>query len=630
MDWQATPYFFPLLTATLASVVISAVAWQRRGKVPGAVTVTSLMHANAIWALMYALELSTPHLAWQLWFARLEYIGILPVPVLWLIFCLHYTRQADWLIPRRQRLFALLPAAFYLLVLTNDLHGLVWPEVAQIRLGTARVLQVSHGPMFWAIILYSYTFLATGTLLLARAWLEAPPFYRRQVEVILAGALIPWIGNILYITRLSPFPFLDLTSFAFTLTGLLTTWGLARYNLLDLVPLARNQVVEFVNEAMIAIDPQGRILDSNPAARSLLAWVDPSLDPPADSRHTLEEPLASRPLRRIVDLDRATSPDTFIGRPLEQVLAAWPELWACCIAGQSSGGDLPARRDGQERYFEVQVSPIQARPGENSARLIVLREITERKQMEIALRQARDLAEETSRAKSAFLATMSHELRTPLTIVIGYSEMLYDEAHAQGQEQTALRLERVGMAAHHLLNLVNDILDLSKIEAGRMNLSCWNFPVQALLEETLDVGRPLFEQNHNQLSAEFAPDLGNMYSDSTRVRQVLLNLLSNAAKFTHEGQIKLRAYRQEDWIIFEISDTGIGIPPEDMNKLFQSFSQVDPSATRRYGGAGLGLAISQRLCQMMGGEISVESQAGVGSTFRVRLPVRTSTDAPSH
>ncbi len=627
VNWQATPYLIPLLAATLASIYISAVAWRRRGKAPGAVTVTGLMHANAIWAFMYALELSTPRLAWQLWLARLQYLGILPLPALWLVFCLHYTRRLDWLIPRRQWLFVLLPTAFYLLVLTNDLHGLIWPQVSQERLGAALILQVTHGLGFWTIILYSYAFMAAGTLLLIQAWLEASPLYRRQVEIVLAGALAPWVGNALYVTRLSPFPALDLTPFAFTLTGLLATWGLARYNLLDLTPLARNQVVEFVNEAIIVFDPQGRILDSNPAARALLSWIDPQPDPPAAAQ-ALKIPPLGRRLRRMAELDRAAPLDRLTGSPLAQALAAWPELLTCCIAQQTTSRDLTMRRGDQERCFEAQVLPIQARSGQTGARLIVLREITERKQVELALRQARDLAEETSRAKSAFLATMSHELRTPLTIIIGYAEMLHEEAAEQGQDHTALRLERVGTAARHLLGLVNDILDLSKIEAGRLALSCWSFPVQALLEETLDVGRPLFEQNQNQLLTEFAPGLGEMYSDSIRVRQVLLNLLSNAAKFTHQGQITLRAYRQMDWITFEVSDTGIGIPPESIGQLFQNFSQLDPSSTRRYGGAGLGLAISKRLCEIMGGEIGVESQPGVGSTFWVRLPASIQPCSP--
>ena len=253
-------------------------------------------------------------------------------------------------------------------------------------------------------------------------------------------------------------------------------------------------------------------------------------------------------------------------------------------------------------------------------------EIAERKTMERDLLNAKIAAEESNRAKSAFLANMSHELRTPLNAILGYSELLQEEAHDAGAESAAADLEKIKAAGRHLLALINDVLDLSKIEAGRAELQLEAVAVADLLRDAAQTAEPLARRNQNRLVVEEGYPAETMVVDTMKFRQSLLNLLSNACKFTENGQVTLAVARRtrdgEDWICWDVRDTGIGIPPESLHKLFQSFSQVDSSTTRRYGGTGLGLAISQRFCQMMGGYIGVESVAGRGSTFTIHIPLR--------
>ncbi|MEG4801967.1 ATP-binding protein [Microcoleus sp. ARI1-B5] len=253
-------------------------------------------------------------------------------------------------------------------------------------------------------------------------------------------------------------------------------------------------------------------------------------------------------------------------------------------------------------------------------------EIAERKRAEIALQEALHKAEAASRAKSTFLANMSHELRTPLNAIIGYSEMLEEEALESGLEDIIPDTQKIHNAGKHLLTLINDILDLSKIEAGRMELYLEEFDLGNLIEEVVAILYPLAEKNHNQLQVSCSPNLGVMYADLTKVRQILFNLLSNALKFTEGGTVILRATREpaggSDWIYLQVSDTGIGMSAGQQQGLFQPFMQGDASTTRKYGGTGLGLAISRLFCQMMGGDIIVESQLGVGSTFTVQLKVK--------
>ncbi|HEX2912553.1 MAG TPA: ATP-binding protein [Chloroflexia bacterium] len=237
---------------------------------------------------------------------------------------------------------------------------------------------------------------------------------------------------------------------------------------------------------------------------------------------------------------------------------------------------------------------------------------------------ARDQANEASRAKTAFLANMSHELRTPLNAVIGYSEMLHDESDQMSKEEFSLYLRKIQDAGRHLLSLINDILDLSKIEAGKIQLYSESFGVQTLVQDVVSTIYPLASKGSNEIRVICPDNTGIMRTDVKRVRQVLLNLLGNACKFTENGIVTLQVERVEEqkkeWLVFRVIDTGIGISQDEMPRLFKEFSQADTSTTRKYGGTGLGLAISQNFCRLMGGQITVESAPGLGSTFTVRLP----------
>jgi len=240
------------------------------------------------------------------------------------------------------------------------------------------------------------------------------------------------------------------------------------------------------------------------------------------------------------------------------------------------------------------------------------------------LADSEKMALAANQAKSTFLANMSHELRTPLNAIIGYSELLEEEAEDAGQQDLIPDLRKINTAGKHLLTLINGILDLSKIEAGKVELYLETFDIRSMMADVTATIRPLVEKNGNTLVVDDAGAPGAMRADLTKVRQVLFNLLSNAAKFTENGTITLRATRDAsgagDWISFEVADTGIGMTPDQVGKIFEAFTQADVSTTRRYGGTGLGLAISRRFCRLMGGDITVESAPGTGTRFSARIP----------
>lgn len=313
---------------------------------------------------------------------------------------------------------------------------------------------------------------------------------------------------------------------------------------------------------------------------------------------------------------------------IEDLLASadresYHRLWT----GQVRGSIEVRLQSEPDKLFEL---TVQDRTDDPSVQGIVvsLRDVTERRHSQEAELE-REAAQAASEAKSSFLATMSHELRTPLNAVVGYSEMLIEDAEERGEQSVVADLNKILGAARHLLALISDILDLSKVEAGRMELSLEMFEIDPLLDNVVATIQPLVAKNRNSLVVERQPTLGRMRSDLTKLRQSLFNLLSNACKFTEAGKVTLRARSEgPDWLSFEVADTGIGMTPEQLGRLFQAFSQADDSTSRKYGGTGLGLMLTRNFCRLLGGDVSVLSRPGEGTTFTIRLPRYTAETSP--
>ncbi|MFC1664254.1 PAS-domain containing protein [Pseudomonadota bacterium] len=380
--------------------------------------------------------------------------------------------------------------------------------------------------------------------------------------------------------------------------------------------------VESINEAFILHDKDDRLVLCNSRYLELYSASVDILKP----GRTFEEFLRSNVSRKLFPQAIGREEEFIQERLDERKIGRGP------VERQLSNGNwllLSDRRTKHDELVGIRTDITKLKTTEEQLRKLneELEERVDERTEELSI--ARDEADSANRAKSEFLAGMSHELRTPLNAIIGLSEMLFDDAKTLGDDQMLESLTRINSAGNHLHALITDILDLSKVESGKMDLEIQSFSVAEMISELASTTETLARKNNNRLIVQIPNNLGQIHSDLLRVRQVLINLLGNACKFTEAGEVRLSVSRIEDhnqvsqgWILFKVSDTGIGMTPEQCERVFEEFSQADSSTTRRFGGTGLGLTICEKLCDILHGDLSLESELSVGSTFTVRIPIR--------
>jgi signal transduction histidine kinase/DNA-binding response OmpR family regulator len=361
-----------------------------------------------------------------------------------------------------------------------------------------------------------------------------------------------------------------------------------------------NDAIESITEGFALFDSEDRLVLCNNRYRDLLY---PGMQDMVKPGSTFEEVLRNAVKKGLIH-DAADNTEEWIAARLER-------------HRNPAGPHMQQRNSGFWLH-------INERKTSDGGIVATYADVTQLKLREKELAEAHDRAMEASRAKSDFLANMSHELRTPLNATIGYSELLLEEAEDLGHDMYVPDLKKIQAAGKHLLSLINDILDLSKIEAGKIDLFFETFDIRQMVQEVSHTVAPLADKNGNSLVVNCADDIGTMHSDLTRIRQVLFNLLSNACKFTENGKISLDARRDatdgRSDVLIAVTDEGIGMTPDQVDKVFEAFTQADSSTTRNYGGTGLGLAITKTFCEMLKGDISCTSAPGKGSTFSIRLP----------
>jgi PAS domain S-box-containing protein len=708
---RINPFTIVLFISAAISLIAAGYVWRRR-PAPGATPLAIFLLGATLWSGGHALEIASTTMAGKLFWARIAYIGIVVAPTMLLLMVLQYTGKDGKLKRKHYLLLAIEPATTLILFWTNPAHGLIWKTWELVDAGIVISIEKSYGIGFIIHTVYSYLVLIAGLYLLVQTYRHASAVLRSQTRMILVGTLIPWVANALYIFKINPFPQMDLTSLAFTLTGLITAWTLFRFELFNITPVAREIIIESLSDGVIVLDPEARVVDINPAALEIISqskeqiigrplrealsewpelvrtfkdvtqintqlsflvgdteyYFNLRISPIYDRRQRLvgrtimlqdvtESRLAQEQLRRLSQAVEQSANIIMItdregeikyvnpafteitGYTAEEAVGANPRIlksgkmppktyevmWKTLVQGGVWHGELINKKKNGDLYWETaSISPVKNQQGEITHYVAVKDDITQRKHMEEELVITRDKALEASRLKSQILTNVSHDMRTPLGAIVGYTEMLQNEIYGPINEQQKEKLDVLLQSANQLIDFVVNLLGQSEIASGELSIQRQSVSPRKLIEEMQSVTRVLAERKGILLTSEIAPDLPErLIGDNYWIQRILTNLVSNAVKFTETGQIQVRAYlaRQDQWAI-QVRDTGIGIPLEAQEYIFEPFRKVDDIANGPHSsGTGLGLAIVKEVVSRMDGEITLESGPGKGSIFTIYLPL---------
>ncbi|MEO6054939.1 MAG: histidine kinase N-terminal 7TM domain-containing protein, partial [Chthoniobacterales bacterium] len=559
----------------------------------------------AAWCVISLCEIYAHSLEERLFLLRLRgtILPWLPVFLLESMYRFIHGRRflIGWLLPA----FAAVPIVNALLAWTSDWQPLWRYGFSIYSEGLAfPVILFTNGPWLWLYAFWCYAIELSVFIFLIRSMRNISPWSRKAVWTILLSALPPAIMDILYLLGKSPTVGIDYAPVAFSFSGLFVAWALFSHRMMTLAPVARSVLMERLPDLILVVDRDNRIVDLNKTACLTLS----------------------------LDLE------SNVGKSATQTLKSWPPLLRLLKENPKPDHlQMKLEVGGQPHIYEVSVLPVPEKPAIPLAYVLTLRDITLHKEAEQLMQRAKESAESAAAAKGRFLALMSHEIRTPLNGVIGFTELLNQTSLSTEQQEYVELIEKSGES---LLVIINDILDYSKIEAGFLEIHLQTFSITELVDRACRFLAPFAINKNVALDWELDPALPAVIeADDIRIGQILTNLLSNAIKFTSAGTIKLQVRplkRKHDaklYLEFIVSDTGIGMSEEVVAQLFKAFTQADSSTAREFGGTGLGLVISRRLAELMGGTICATSTPGEGSVFTVvlpfKIPVKRPTSLPS-
>jgi PAS domain S-box-containing protein len=585
LSLQLNIFSFFLILAALAVAAISIMLIRREAMASR--IFGFLLGVVGIWAFGYGMELMHDTLEEMLFWINIEYIGVGLIPALWFLFCVSYSGHDDWLTFGKIAAVSALPVMTVLMVWTNEYHYFHYSSVAvDTTSGPFPLLDFEEGPWYWIHTAYFYVLLLWGTYLLLQNYRSADQLFRSQTLTVLLGAMIPWAVNLMYLLGYKPFSHLDLTPFVFSLTGLVIAYGLLQFRLFDIIPVARDRLIENLPDGVMVIDDDDRVVYCNPAMISLIS----------------------------------NEKEGLVGRYYSDALKLFKFDQDLGIIEQQKVLNGKKKHAGEVHNFEITVTPIRESKGLKAGKILYFHNITTLINNQRELETARLKAEESDRLKTSFLANMSHEIRNPMNGIIGFAGFMKDE-NISTQERVRYA-EIIEKNAQHLMNIINDIIDISKIESGHDQVKFENMSVSELMN---DLSSFFYEQATKKgLSIHIASSVGRdsdyIITDPQKLRQILVNLINNAIKFTDSGDVSVRARKSGNELIFSVRDSGIGISSKEISSIFERFKQSYESKSKTYGGTGLGLSISKAYAELLGGKIDVQSEPKKGSTFILTVP----------
>ncbi|MCH8495172.1 MAG: response regulator [Balneolales bacterium] len=594
MELQFNIFSVLLLIAAIATSFLAIMLFRKTGYA-GRVFGMAMVSLS-IWAFGYSLELTSTTLDQMLMWINVEYIGIGLIPGFWFTFCLAYSGREDLLTKSNLIAVFAIPVLTIVMVWTNQWHNLHYASVSVSHAGPFPMLSFERGIWYFVHMFYFYVLLLIGGFLLLQNYRHAAHFFKRQTLIVLFGALAPWFVNLLYHLGFRPYEYIDLTPFVFTITGLIIGVGLLQFKLFQVVPIAREKVIEGLLDGVMVLDNLNRIIYQNPV---------------------------------MVEYTSKFKEDV-IGRSFQLVFAAYPEFVQTVLKGENTHTFVEIRDDNDNTtYFDVKINTIATGDSNLNGLLIVFRDYTEQKISEKELINARLKAEESDRLKTAFLANMSHEIRNPMNGIIGFAGILKDPELSESEREHYLQI--IESNAEQLLLIINDIIDISKIESGQEHIKPSNASIKKLIDDLRNVFSHQIKNKNLTFGIEnlIAESDDEIITDVVKLRQILVNLIGNAVKFTNKGNITLQVEKIEDELLFSVIDTGIGIKSADLDLIFDRFRQSDQDNTAISRGTGLGLAISRGYANLLGGTLTASSKIGSGSTFLLKIPHISAENAVS-
>jgi PAS domain S-box-containing protein len=597
VSWRWSPAGGLLLAGAVLVTVVILYVWRRRPSTTIAGLLAVLLGA-VLWSVCYALELSAGDLGGREYWGDLKYAGVCLLPPAYLAFvlqCSGHTRWPRWVGP----VLTLEPLAVLVLLATEATHDLVRFYPAGAKVATSQAAEA--GPLFWPHLLYNNALVWTATVLLVVTLGRMSGLYRRQSVVLVAAILLPILLNLLFNLRVGPFRQVDLTPFAFVLTTAVLVWGVYQFSLLDLRPVARSQIFRTISDPVLVLDPDGRVLDANPAAGRLVGR------PPAE----------------------------VVGQPVTQLLPTWSATVAETMAAGVDQASKEVTRDG--RIYDLAISALPDRQRQSGGHLVVARDVTERRQVEERLcaalnhervatdRLAAALDRERAAAehlraldelKSGFLQAVSHDLRTPLASVLGISLTLQRGRGQLGPADTDDLLGRLTANARKLDRILTGLLDLDRLDRGIVELRRERVDLARLVAGVVSEAREELLNSH-PVSLELLPV--QVVADAAKVERIVENLLANAARHTDPGTpIWVRVTHGGRGALLCVDDAGPGVPAEQRESIFRPF-QRGPGGSYAPG-SGVGLALVAQFASLHNGQAWVQDRAGGGASFRVLLP----------
>ncbi|MBI5954724.1 MAG: PAS domain S-box protein [Chloroflexi bacterium] len=573
-------YIVILLAGSLMGILLLMRIWGVR-IIPGAYGLMLAVGCVVEWSLTYAMEIFSTNLAEKILWAKLEFFGISYVTLGMFIFTMHYSGHGSWLTRTRTALLAIIASLNFMFALTNEWHHQIWTSIAFTNGLPFGPLDLQHGTMFNLLVIFQYVLITAVTVLFFQIAGRSQSLYRSQSRIMLIGMSFPWLANFMYVTRLNPYPFLDLTPVALTLTNLFISISFLRYRFMDLRPIAHDSVFNAIKDGVVVLDHKERIVDINPVGIFIF-------------QNTSE----------------------LLGREIKTLLPQWNE-WQASSQHREINQEIMVELAGEQLTFSLRTTSVVDQRGKRTGRVLLISDITEQKKAQKQIMEA-------SRLKSQLLANLGHDLRSPLGAIIGYAEMLKDGSFGPMTENQTKASSEILDGANQLLSFINNLVGQAQIETGKIVLREYPFDVTEVVGPLLSTLNFHAHKKGLKLVEYIDPALPQtLVGDQFWLRQIVMNLVHNAVKFTEKGSVTVRFMKQDanHWSI-QVIDTGIGIPPEAQKRVFEAFEQVDSMENSKQSGFGLGLSIVAKLTSIMNGKIELESEEGKGCTFRVILPLK--------